>query len=69
MAKLVGMKAISNHVNRSEATVINWVRDLDFPASKIGGIWEADTDSIEAWRNKQMNPAKEKKKRRIETLI
>jgi hypothetical protein len=31
---LTGMKAICDYVNRSEATVLKWIRELRFPSSK-----------------------------------
>jgi hypothetical protein len=49
------MKAICGHVYRSEATVLSLIRDYDFPATKIGGIWESDIDLISEWRRQQIN--------------
>jgi len=51
---LSGMKAICQYVNRSESTVLHWIRDLDFPAHKIGGIWESDRNLIDEWRRQQI---------------
>lgn len=64
---LQGMKEICSYVNRSEATVINWIRAFDFPASKIGGgIWEADKVNIDKWRQARTagKPVKKNKTRR-----
>ena len=81
MAKLIGMKAIAIHENRSEATVLNWIRDLEYPAVKLGGIWETTTEDSEKWHKKQMamssgfaaNKKKERNEkdraRKVETLV
>jgi len=53
--ELQGMKAISGHVCRSDATVLAWIRDYDFPAKKIGGIWESTTEAIAKWKEKIFN--------------
>ena len=74
--QLIGMKAICGYVNRSESTVINWIRDMDFPATKIGGIYEAEKDEINTWRKRLANGLPPKspapsngKKKKIETLV
>jgi hypothetical protein len=54
MSGLPGMKDICKHCNRSPATILAWIRDRDFPATKIGGSWESDTDLIDDWRRKQI---------------
>lgn len=53
--ELIGMKAICQQVQRSEATVLIWIRDMDFPAKKIGGIWESSTEAIRKWKEKIFN--------------
>jgi len=50
MAGLSGMKDICNYVSMSEATILNWIRTMDFPAKKLGGIWMSDTELIDRWR-------------------
>jgi hypothetical protein len=50
MAALVGMKEIANYVRRSESTVIIWISQMEFPAKKIGGIWETTTEKADAWK-------------------
>lgn len=55
MGGLSGMKDICRHCNRSEATILIWIRDRQFPAEKITGSWESDTDLIDQWRKKQIN--------------
>ena len=47
---LSGMAEIAAYVRRSEKTVLEWVYTMDFPARKIGGIWESDKDLIAVWR-------------------
>lgn len=54
---LTGMKAIRAYVGRSEATVLDWIRSLDFPARKISGVWESDTALVDVWRRKQIESA------------
>lgn len=54
---LTGMKDICRYVSRSESTVIGWIRDEDFPAKKIDGIWEAHTAMVDAWRMKRWEAA------------
>lgn len=58
MTALSGMKAISNYTNRSEATVLAWIREYDFPATKLGGSWESDTQLVDEWRREQIRVAK-----------
>lgn len=71
MANLMGMAEICAKVNRSESTVLNWIRDMDFPAKKVGGIWEATEADITKWKKEQMvvdlglkNSVRRKKKSR-----
>jgi predicted DNA-binding transcriptional regulator AlpA len=52
---LSGMKEICNHLNRSEPTVLTLIRDYDFPAKKVLGVWESDTDLIDRWRKNQIS--------------
>jgi hypothetical protein len=67
---LSGMKEICYYVRRSESTVLQWIRELDFPAKKIGGVWESDRTLVDQWRKEQINgrqiqeaPAKKTAKR------
>jgi len=50
MAGLLGMKQITDYVSRSEVTVLKLHREYGFPAVKIGGTWESDTELIDKWR-------------------
>ena len=65
------MKEICAYVRRSEATVLEWIRQLDFPATKInGGIWESDTKLVNRWRENQiMSKDKKPKKKRSEKKV
>ncbi len=55
MTALSGMKEITVYCRRSEATVLKWVRECDFPAEKIGGVgWESDSEVIDEWRKKRL---------------
>jgi len=53
--RLEGMLAICQYVNRSESTVLIWIRDMDFPAAKVGGIWESSRKAIDKWWGKKIN--------------
>lgn len=55
MAALSGMKDICKYMGRSESTMLNIIRDLDFPARKICGIWESDTELADKWRVEQIS--------------
>ena len=51
MARLTGMKEICTYEKKSEATILDLIRNYGYPAVKIRGkIWESDTDLIEKWR-------------------
>jgi hypothetical protein len=54
---LTGMKEICAYAKRSEATVLGWIRDLDFPARKIGGIWESNSSLVDKWKIRQIEAA------------
>jgi len=61
---LSGMTAIrdfnrSINLASSEASVIQMIRDEEFPAKKLGGIWESDKDMIIAWRKSRLVSKKE----------
>lgn len=49
MARLEGMNQICDYVKRSDATVLSYIRTLDFPAAKLGSIWVSDTQKIDHW--------------------
>ena len=51
MTALNGMKEICAYVNRTEATVIKYIHELNLPAAKPAGAgWISDTDMIDDWR-------------------
>jgi len=54
---LTGMKEITAYARRSEATILTWVRDMDFPARKIGGVWESNTALVDQWKLMQIQGA------------
>lgn len=54
MKALSGMKEICGHMRRSESTMLALIRDFDFPAKKIRGIWESHTDLIDEWLKMQI---------------
>ncbi len=47
---LTGMKEICGYINRSEPTVLDLIRKQDFPAKKIGGVWESSKSLVDTWR-------------------
>ena len=50
---LNGMAQICAYVNRSEATVMNWIQREDFPATKVDGVWQSNPEEIDQWRRNQ----------------
>ena len=51
---LSGQKQIQNFVGRRWDIIIRWITKRGFPAKKIDGIWESDTDMILEWRRGQI---------------
>lgn len=51
---LTGSKEIQSYVGRSWKTIYKWIKNKNFPAVKIDGIWESDTELIHEWRKKQI---------------
>ncbi len=51
---LTGIKEIQGFVGRSWNTIRMWIAKKDFPAKKIDGVWESDTELIIEWRRKQI---------------
>lgn len=47
---LHGMKAICAYMNKSESTVLKYIRGEGLPAVKIGGEWVSDEGRIDDWR-------------------
>ena len=52
---LTGKKNICNFLGRSWDTVERWIREKGFPARKIDGVWESDSELITNWRRSQIN--------------
>ena len=44
------LQEICEYMRVSGNTVRHYARNLDFPARKVGGNWEADTEAIEDWK-------------------
>jgi len=51
---LTGKKNICNFVGRSWKTVEEWIVCQDFPARKLNGVWESDSELITQWRRKKI---------------
>jgi hypothetical protein len=51
------MKEITQHMQRSESTVLKLHYEQDLPIVRIGGIWESDTDEISKWHKQQIAAA------------
>ena len=67
MTALIGMKEICQYMRRSEASVLMLIRTEEFPAIKVGGIWESDTEEIDLWRRGLIRKAHSKKRRERQT--
>ena len=70
---LSGMNEICQYVRRSPATVLNWIRTRDFPAKKIGGVWESDRVLVDEWKRGLIAPqwvgVKKKQRRKAEASV
>jgi len=51
---LTGSKEITGFVGRSWKIIYRWIKEKDFPAKKIDGVWESDTELILEWRTNQI---------------
>ena len=51
---LTGRKQINVFVGRRWDVIRKWIDKKGFPAKKIDGIWESDSDLILAWRREQI---------------
>lgn len=59
---LSGMKAIQSFcgsigLKSSEVSVIDMIKNEEFPAKKLGGIWESDKELIVKWRKDRISGA------------
>jgi hypothetical protein len=51
---LTGKKMICAYMGRSWRMIQKWIEERSFPARKIDGVWESDTDLIIRWRKKEI---------------
>ena len=51
---MTGRKQINVFVGRRWDVIRKWIDKKGFPAKKIDGIWESDSDLILAWRREQI---------------
>ena len=49
---LQGMKSIASYCGYSIPTVLKWVSEIEFPASKLCGVWVSNRTAIKQWQNK-----------------
>ncbi len=69
MSALSGMKEICRYTARSESSVLIFIRDCDFPATKLGGVWESDTELIDTWRLDQIRASGKKRAKRTRAAV
>jgi hypothetical protein len=50
-----GMAALCALANRSEATLLDWIRNRDFPAVKVDEEWTADRNQVVDWLKNRLN--------------
>jgi len=55
---LIGKKAIEKFTQRNWRVIKVLIETKGFPAVKLGGRWESDTELIRQWRKKQILGAK-----------
>jgi hypothetical protein len=55
---LTGVKEITRYAKRSWMTVKIWIKEDDFPARKIDGVWESMTDMVDEWKAKKIQGQK-----------
>jgi len=51
---LTGQKDIQHFVGRAWNIIYRWIKHKGFPARKIDGRWESDSDMIIEWRKRQI---------------
>jgi hypothetical protein len=62
--RLSGKPAIRQFMGRGWASIEDLILHHGFPAKKIMGIWESDSDLITAWRQERLNGRQKLIKRR-----
>lgn len=61
--KSISLFCRSINLSSSESSIINMIQACDFPARKIGGIWESDKAMIIEWRRRFVNGEVEEKQK------
>ena len=51
---LVTLEVIVAYSGRSKNTILKWVEEEKFPASKVDGRWESNADLIEDWQRRRL---------------
>lgn len=51
---LVTLEDIAIYSGRSKNTILKWVEEENFPASKVDGRWESNADLIEDWQRRRL---------------
>ena len=51
------MKEIAAYTGRDRATIMKWINDENFPAIKVDGRWESNTDLIDTYRQQRIERA------------
>ncbi len=51
------MQEITAYSGRNKATVKRWIAEENFPAVKIDGRWESNTELIDEYRCRRINKA------------
>lgn len=54
---LIGMNEIAEYTGRNWAIVIKWIENDNFPAVKIDGRWESNTDLIDEYQRRRIERA------------
>ncbi|GAB6113424.1 helix-turn-helix domain-containing protein [Desulfomicrobium salsuginis] len=57
---LSGLEEISQYARRSKATVLDWIKNEDFPAAKLGRVWESDRLMIDEWKRERIEMSRSK---------
>ena len=52
---LLAVAALCALANRSEATLLDWIRNRDFPAVKVDEEWTADRNQVVDWLKNRLN--------------
>jgi len=51
---LTGLGMIAGFTNRSRDTVRKWIKERDFPAVQLDGVWTSDMQSVVQWHQRQI---------------